>query len=204
MKARRQQLIRRLVSTRHLHSQHELQELLREEGFEATQATLSRDLAELGVLKGPDGYRLPGSDVASAPISRLEQTLRRELLSVLAGGTTVVLKTPIGHGSVLAVELDAARIPGLLGSIAGDDTIFLAATGPAAARRIASQLARLAGLHDSGGGSADRSASGSAGGSAMGTTRGGSTASHQTGHNGQSGPSRSHGRIGRGGQDRSS
>lgn len=146
MKARRQQLIRRLVSSRTLHSQHELQDLLREEGFEATQATLSRDLAELGVLKGPDGYRLPGGDPAPTPTSRLETTLRRELLSVMAGGTTVVLKTPIGHGSVLAVELDSARIPGLLGSIAGDDTIFLAATGPAAARRIASQLARLAGL----------------------------------------------------------
>jgi transcriptional regulator of arginine metabolism len=204
MKARRQQLIRRLVSTRHLHSQHELQELLREEGFEATQATLSRDLAELGVLKGADGYRLPGSEVASAPISRLEQTLRRELLSVLSGGTTVVLKTPIGHGSVLAVELDAARIPGLLGSIAGDDTIFLAATGPAAARRIASQLARLAGLDSSAGGSATGSAGSSMTASVTGAPRGGSPASHQAGQNGHSGHSRSHGRSGRGGQDRSS
>ncbi|MBL9118285.1 MAG: hypothetical protein JNL80_00030 [Phycisphaerae bacterium] len=152
MKARRQQLIRRLVSSRPLHSQHELQDLLRAEGFEATQATLSRDLAELGVLKGPEGYRLPGGDVVPTSTSRLEQTLRRELLSVVSGGTTVVLKTPIGHGSVLAVELDGARIPGLLGTIAGDDTIFLAATGPAAARRISAQLARLAGLDGSRGG----------------------------------------------------
>lgn len=146
MKARRQQLIRRLVSGRTLHSQHELQDLLREEGFEATQATLSRDLAELGVLKGPDGYRLPGGETPPASTSRLEQALRRELLSVIAGGTTVVIRTPSGHGNALAVEIDAARLTGLLGSIAGDDTIFLAATGPAAARRIASQLARLAGL----------------------------------------------------------
>jgi transcriptional regulator of arginine metabolism len=167
MKARRQQLIRRLVSSRTLHSQHELQEILREEGFEATQATLSRDLAELGVLKGPEGYRLPGGESVPASASRLEQTLRRELLSVMAGGTTVIIKTPIGHGSVLAVELDNARVPGLLGSIAGDDTIFLAATGPAAARRIASQLARLAGLAGPEGqrGAGQRGAAGSANGS---------------------------------------
>jgi transcriptional regulator of arginine metabolism len=156
MKARRQQLIRRFVSTKTLHSQHELQELLREEGFEATQATLSRDLAELGVLKGPDGYRLPGGEPVVASTSRLEQALRRELLSVMAGGTTVVLKTPSGHGNALAVELDAARLSGLLGSIAGDDTIFLAATGPAAARRIAAQLARLAGLDGSSVGQSSR------------------------------------------------
>jgi len=147
MKARRQQLIRQLVLGRTVYSQHELQDLLRAEGFEATQATLSRDLADLGVLKGPDGYRLPGGSEPAAPSpSRLEQALRRELLFVSAGGTTVVLRTPMGHGNALAVELDAARLPGSLGTIAGDDTIFLASTGPAAARRLATQLAKLAGL----------------------------------------------------------
>lgn len=154
MKPRRQQAIRRLIAHRTLHSQHELQSLLRNEGFEATQATLSRDLAELGVLKGPDGYRLPGEDAPTASPSRLEQALRRELLSVACGGTLVVLRTPTGHGNALAVELDAARLSGglagglagSLGTIAGDDTVFLAAKGPAAARRIASQLTRLAGL----------------------------------------------------------
>jgi transcriptional regulator of arginine metabolism len=155
MKARRQELIRQFVSGRTIYSQLELQELLREAGFEATQATLSRDLAELGVLKGSDGYRLKSSDGYRLPgaaeshaqsASRLEQALRRELLFVAAGGTTVVLRTPMGHGNALAVELDAARLPGALGTIAGDDTIFLAATGPAAARRLANQLARLAGL----------------------------------------------------------
>ncbi len=147
MKDRRQQVIRRLVLGQTVSNQHELQDLLRAEGFEATQATLSRDLADLGVLKGPDGYRLPGSPERTAPSpSRLEQALRRELLFITAGGTTVVIRTPTGHGNALAVELDAARLPGALGTIAGDDTIFLAATGPAAARRLATQLARLAGL----------------------------------------------------------
>lgn len=146
MKPRRQQAIRRLVASRPVHSQHELQSLLRDEGFEATQATLSRDLAELGVLKGADGYRLPGGEGAATSPSRLEQSLRRELLSVACAGTMVVLRTPSGHGNALAIEIDAARLTGSLGTIAGDDTIFLAATGPAAARRLASQLARLAGV----------------------------------------------------------
>ncbi|MFO0828311.1 MAG: hypothetical protein U0572_09185 [Phycisphaerales bacterium] len=146
MKPRRQQSIRRLVSSRPIHSQLELQALLRAEGFEVTQATLSRDLSELGVLKGPDGYRLPGNEPGVASPSRLESTLRRELLSITTGGTTVVLRTPSGHGNALAIELDLARLPGALGTIAGDDTVFLAATGPAAARRLATQFARLAGL----------------------------------------------------------
>ncbi|MBL9148085.1 MAG: arginine repressor [Phycisphaerae bacterium] len=156
MKVRRQQVVRKLVSTRAIHSQLELQTLLRAEGFEVTQATLSRDLAELGVLKGPDGYRLPGADTGVSSPSRLENALRRELLSVSTGGTTVVLRTPSGHGNALAVELDAARLPGALGTIAGDDTIFLAATGPAAARRLAVQFSRLAGLQTNAGARASR------------------------------------------------
>lgn len=151
MKPRRQQAVRRLVASRAVHSQHELQTLLRNEGFEATQATLSRDLAELGVLKGADGYKLPGSDGSASSPSRLEQALRRELMSVASAGTLVILRTPSGHGNALAIELDAARLTGLLGTIAGDDTVFLAATGPAAARRLASQLARLAGVQSENG-----------------------------------------------------
>jgi transcriptional regulator of arginine metabolism len=158
MKPRRQQAVRKLVLTRTIHSQLELQTLLRSEGFVVTQATLSRDLAELGVLKGPDGYRLPGADTGVTSPSRLESALRRELLSITAGGTTVVLRTPSGHGNALAVELDSARLPGALGTIAGDDTIFLAATGPAAARRLASQFSRLAGIQTNANGRAPRRA----------------------------------------------
>lgn len=146
MKPRRQQVIRQLIASAALHNQHELQALLRQEGFEVTQATLSRDLTELGVLKGPDGYRMPGDEVAAASPTRLEQALRRELLSMSLGGTLVVLRTPTGHGNALAVELDAARLTGVLGTIAGDDTVFVAAKGASAARRIASHLTRLAGL----------------------------------------------------------
>lgn len=147
MKSRRLAAIRTLVAAGGVHSQHDLARLLAREGIEATQATLSRDLTELGVLKGPDGYQLPGATRAvTATEGALANVLRRELLSIDVGGTLIVLKTPVGHGNALAIELDRANLKDVLGSIAGDDTIFLAAGSEPAARRIARFLRELAGI----------------------------------------------------------
>jgi len=147
MKSRRLAAIRSLISSSEIYSQHELAQLLSRDGIEATQATLSRDLAELGVLKGPDGYQLPGAAVAApAPDAALARALRRELISITVGGTLVVLKTPTGHGNALAIELDRMRMQGVLGTIAGDDTVFLAASTPLTARRIVKELRALAQL----------------------------------------------------------
>ena len=149
-KARRHAAILRLIATRAFRAQDALREALAEDGFECTQATLSRDLSSLGVLKGPEGYVVPGDTVAVAvrPSGEpsLAAALRRELLSVEQGGTMVVLRTPPGHGNALAVELDRNRPNGMLGSIAGDDTVFLAATSPTAATKLARSLRRLAGI----------------------------------------------------------
>ncbi|MFM1822599.1 MAG: arginine repressor [Planctomycetota bacterium] len=144
MKTRRHATIRTLIAAGEIRSQQELGQRLAREGIEVTQATLSRDLAEIGVLKGPDGYQLPGAAPAPANEETLARVLRRELLSATAGGTLVVLKTLPGHGNALAIELDrastAGTIKGVLGSIAGDDTIFLAASSDLAARRLAKEL----------------------------------------------------------------
>ena len=70
----------------------------------------------------------------------LARVLKRELISIDVGGTLVVLKTPTGHGNALAFELDRVRLAGVLGSIAGDDTVFLAVRSEIAARRIAKEL----------------------------------------------------------------
>lgn len=145
MKSRRHAVIRNLIAAGEIYSQHELAQLLAREGIEATQATLSRDLAELGVLKGPDGYQLPGTGNPALPTeASLARALRRELVSIDVGGTLVVLKTPSGHGNALAIELDRARLNGALGTIAGDDTVFLAARSEISARRIAKDLRELA------------------------------------------------------------
>ena len=145
MKSRRHAAIRTLISASEIYSQHELAQLLARDGIEATQTTLSRDLSELGVLKGPVGYQLPGAAVAApAPDATIARVLRRELIGISVGGTLVVLKTPQGHGNALAVELDRIRMQGVLGTIAGDDTVFLAASTPISARRIAKELRGLA------------------------------------------------------------
>ena len=149
-KARRHAAILRLIGARSFRGQDALREALAEAGFECTQATLSRDLAAIGVLKGPEGYVAPSEATAPSPRGNGEPTLaaalRRELLSVEQGGTMVVLRTPPGHGNALAVELDRSRPSGMLGSIAGDDTVFLAASSPTAATRLARSLRRLAGI----------------------------------------------------------
>ena len=141
MKTRRHNLICTLIESGEIFSQADLAKRLARSGIEATQATLSRDLAELGVLKGASGYQLPGAAPAvTTPEVGLARALKRELVSVDVGGSLVVLKTPTGHGNALAIELDRARLSGVLGTIAGDDTVFLAASSDLAARRIAKEL----------------------------------------------------------------
>lgn len=137
-----------LIGANQVWSQQELADLLRKrEGIAVTQATLSRDLTELGVVKGPTGYMLPGTTPALPAGDReaaLATALRQHLLSVARGGTLVVLKTPSGHANSLAIELDRAGLPGTLGTIAGDDTIFVAAKDLDAATALARTLERLA------------------------------------------------------------
>jgi transcriptional regulator of arginine metabolism len=146
-KQRRQAKVAELVSRNRVWSQHELAELLGRDGISVTQATLSRDLTELGVVKGPQGYLLPDAPLAAEdPGERLARTLRGELVGLDVGGTLVVLRTRPGHGNALAVEIDRGRVEGSLGTIAGDDTVFLAARSATAAERIAGRFRKLAGL----------------------------------------------------------
>ncbi len=147
-KSRRHAAILKLIAGQSFRAQESLRAALEREGHECTQATLSRDLTQLGVLKGPEGYLPPTAAPASPPVGdgALATTLRRELLSIEKGGTMVVLRTPPGHGNALAVELDRTRPSGMIGSIAGDDTVFVAAASPRSANSLARTLRRLAGL----------------------------------------------------------
>lgn len=137
-----------LIAANQVWSQQELASLLkRREGIAVTQATLSRDLTELGVVKGPNGYMLPGAAPALPAEDRqasLAGVLRQHLLSVARGGTLVVVKTPSGHANAVAIEIDRAGLPEALGTIAGDDTIFIAARDGEAAATLARTLERLA------------------------------------------------------------
>jgi transcriptional regulator of arginine metabolism len=137
-KAVRRRVIERLLQAGRVTSQHTLLKQLRVEGIEVTQATLSRDLADLGVVKGPTGWQLPGA--ASANNTDLRTAVQTYLLDAEAGGTMVVLRTRTGHATPLAVELDRIHLEGSLGTLAGDDTIFLVARSAALARSLAHRL----------------------------------------------------------------
>ncbi|MCY2961155.1 MAG: arginine repressor [Planctomycetota bacterium] len=134
-----------LVRRDRVKSQHELQSLLGEYGIDVNQATLSRDLRDLGLLKGRDGYEIPGSASPAADDAgiALVAAARTWLGEARAAQSLVVLKTPPGGASPLAIAIDRARLDGVVGTIAGDDTVFLAAAGTAQARRLVRELNAL-------------------------------------------------------------
>lgn len=130
-KFERQGTILRLVGERQLSTQSDVVEALRDEGLDAVQATVSRDIAQLGLVKvrGDDGrlvYALPGAADLDR-LSELTAALRRWATSIEATGNLVVLMTPSGHANALAQAFDDAMLPEIAGCIAGDNTIFLAA-----------------------------------------------------------------------------
>ena len=138
---RRREAVARLLRARRIGTQEELLEALGREGFRATQATLSRDLARLGARRvhGPSGsfYEVDGGSA-----DRLAP-LRGLVLSVEANGSTVVVRTAVGAASAVARAVDDARLPEVLGTIAGDDTIFVAPAGAQRPARVAARLAAL-------------------------------------------------------------
>ena len=134
----RRRLIRELVSTHEVGAQAELVALLQAEGVEATQATVSRDLEELGITKyrGADGrstYMLPDT-------SGLSQMLRQFVRSIDASGNLAVVRTPPGTAAAVASAIDAADLPGVLATVQGDDTLLVVAQEGVAGSRIAEQL----------------------------------------------------------------
>lgn len=150
-RSRRQQRILDHISGGEVQNQELLQELLAREGIQVAQATLSRDLRELGVAKGPSGYILPGEDLTNGDLNgggerELVQALRSFVLSIQHGAATVVVKTGPGRAQYVAFELDRSPPEGAIGTLAGDDTVFIAASSERAAVRIETYLRELAGL----------------------------------------------------------
>jgi transcriptional regulator of arginine metabolism len=140
----RQAAIRRLVQENHLSTQAELAEALRNEGIETVQATVSRDIAQLGLVKvrNPEGrlvYALPGA----ADLRRLDEltaALRHYLGKTTASGSLLVVQTPRGFAIALADAIDAARLPEVAGTIAGDNTVFVACCDGTAPADFAAEL----------------------------------------------------------------
>jgi len=126
----RQQAILRLVGDRAISTQGELVEALREEGHDVVQTTVSRDVHELGLVKvrAPSGrlvYAAPGTDNADR-LRAIGVAMRRYATAVERAGPLVVVTTPPGYASALAQAIDEGGHPGIAGTIAGDNTIFVA------------------------------------------------------------------------------
>jgi transcriptional regulator of arginine metabolism len=137
--ALRRDAIVRILRRNAVARQAELVALLHREGHDATQSSVSRDLRELGVVKGADRYLLPAVEDALTP-SHFE-TVRSFVKGYRAAGPTLtVLRTATGTAQSVAIALDKARWPEVVGTIAGDDTIFVATESGRAQRRLHDHL----------------------------------------------------------------
>lgn len=149
-RTKRHELIRSVLASVPVQSQEELAQHLARSGVTVTQATLSRDLRDLGVAKGPLGYvLLDGVDQAEAqadPSARMLEVIETYVRSVEPAAGLVVVKTGPGQAQVVAVELDRKPMPEIAGTIAGDDTIFLAVKEEHQTHELVASLRALAGL----------------------------------------------------------
>ena len=136
-KTKRQQKIISLINARRIGTQQELSALLERAGFVATQPSVSRDLVELGVVKSNGHYTLPRAT---------ESASRRGLLGLeAAGDVLVVAKCEAGLASAVAVEIDRAGITEIVGTLAGEDTVFIAVHERKAQRAVMKKVLELFG-----------------------------------------------------------
>ncbi len=151
-KVQRQQAIARLIEQHAVTNQPQLVELLAEEAITATQATVSRDLDDLGAIK----VRVPGGATVYAvpefvpervaPLDQLRRVMGEWVAEVTHSGNLVVVRTPPGCAHVVASALDRSGFDGLLGTVAGDDTMLCVATEAVGGAELAAGLRDLAGI----------------------------------------------------------
>ncbi|MGB7622767.1 MAG: ArgR family transcriptional regulator [Terriglobia bacterium] len=141
----RHESILRLVRLKPVPNQQTLQQELRKLGFEATQATLSRDLSELGLVKTGEGYKLLAQVVEAphASNSELRRFLREFMREATAANNLLVVKTPTGSANALGIALDNAALPEIVGTVAGDDTILVVTRSAATARSLRRKFMNL-------------------------------------------------------------
>jgi transcriptional regulator of arginine metabolism len=151
-KNQRQHRIIKLLESRPVNNQTQLVALLADEGVDATQATVSRDLEDLGVVK----VRLPGGDTAYAlpelpaqqfaPDEHLRRVLGEWVVEVAHSGNLVVLRTPPGSAHVVGSALDRSGLDEIVGTVAGDDTVLVVVDEAVGGRALAAQLRDVAGI----------------------------------------------------------
>lgn len=152
-KVQRQQTISRIITEHEVVSQPQLLKLLKKTGIVATQATVSRDLEELGATKmraasGETVYAIPNFEPDRfSPPEQLKRVLSEWVADVQVSEPMVVVRTPPGCAHVVASALDRSRLHGLVGTVAGDDTMFCLASADYSAKNLAKDISALAGLN---------------------------------------------------------
>ena len=155
-KVQRQQTIARLIEQHQVSNQPQLVDLLAAEGITATQATVSRDLDDLGAVKvrvpgGATVYAVPEfAPERVAPMEQLRRVMGEWVAEVTHSGSLVVVRTPPGCAHVVASALDRSGLDGLLGTVAGDDTMLCVATESVGGAGLARTLRDLAGIETNG------------------------------------------------------
>ena len=151
-KNQRQHLVGKILSSHPVSSQEQLVALLADEGVTATQATVSRDLDDLGAIKvraggGETVYAIPELPKDQrAPEEHLRRTLGDWVVEVSSSANIVVLRTPPGTANVVGSALDRSGMPEVIGTVAGDDTLFIVVAEGLTGAQVAAQLRELAGL----------------------------------------------------------
>ncbi|MDP9404123.1 MAG: arginine repressor [Actinomycetota bacterium] len=151
-KTQRQHRIAKLLEEQAVASQPELVRLLAAEGLRATQATVSRDLEDLGAVKvrvrgGETVYAIPElARERVAPEDHLRRVLGDWVVEVASSANLAVLRTPPGSAHVVGSALDRAGLPEIIGTVAGDDTVLVVASENAGGAKVAKRLSSLAGL----------------------------------------------------------
>ena len=141
----RRAAILRIIGESTVRNQDELVKVLRKEGFEATQSSVSRDLRELGVAKAGDRYILPSQD-AGAAINPFSAVSRFVTEIKTAGTSLTVVKTTTGTAQSVAVAIDSSDWPEVVGTISGDDTIFIATDEAKDQKKLRERLRGIFGL----------------------------------------------------------
>jgi len=151
-KSQRQHLLAQILEEQAVSSQAKLVELLKAEGIDVTQATLSRDLEELGAVKvrvpvGDSVYAVPDNPTERVlPVDHLRRVLGEWLVEVSVSNNIVVLRTPPGSAHVVASAVDRAGLSEIIGTVAGDDTVILVAASDTTGEEVSERLKDLAGI----------------------------------------------------------
>jgi transcriptional regulator of arginine metabolism len=140
----RRRALRALLAGREVRSQAEMVALLASQGHAVTQSTVSRDLQAIGAVKnGAGGYVVTAADDPGGAAATLGRALEEFAASIVASGNLVVVRTPPGAAHVVAAALDATALEGILGTVAGDDTVLVVASEEIGGAAVAHRLERI-------------------------------------------------------------